>query len=305
MSRIMKDCTKGVLYTADGEKWPARVENRNDELTLFLEDFSGYGTQFGARVDFYDDIMGIIQTDCEVKIHRNHDHPEAPEQWVGSCMIRNVVKVTQRHLDVRVDVNIHTTFTSGVLGEIDGTITNLSAGGLTLLTTWKIPENSEIRFRYAFRSMERPYTIRVLHMREQTDQGFVYGCNFIHMTNGAEAAVRNFVFRKMRENAHAAEQKRQEEARRRLAEKQKAELAEQLRKTQENLQDAGGRNSELLQYDENDGSAGRRAPEDGGSGESTGTGGRNQKENRNYRAESVRERQNASTGVSVSGIEKI
>ena len=45
MSRIMKDCTKGVLYTPDGREWPVRVENADDSLTLFLNDYGGYGTE--------------------------------------------------------------------------------------------------------------------------------------------------------------------------------------------------------------------------------------------------------------------
>lgn len=258
MSRIMKECVKGVLYTPDGREWPVRVENSDDSLTIFLNDYTGHGTQFGTRVDFYDEVMGIIQTECEVRIHENHDHPEVPEKWIGSCIINNVVKITQRHLDVRVDVDIHTTFESSTLGKFEGTIKNLSAGGLLLLTEKEIPENSVLGFSYAFRRLERPFIIRVMHCRRKTHEGSYYGCVFINLSERAEAAIRGYVFRKMRDDAHAEENRQLAELRKRNEEERKERMAAQLAAA-EKQQKAG----------------------------------------------TMRDRQNASTGVSVGGIEKL
>ena len=292
MSRIMKDCTKGVLYTPDGSRWPARVENVDDSLTLFLDKYSGYGTQYGTRVDFYDDTMGIIQTECEVMIHRNNDHPEAPEKWVGSCMIVKVVKITQRHLDVRVDVDIHTTFTSNTVGTFEGTITNLSAGGLLLLADREIPDETVLSFSYAFRTLERPFIIRVIHRRKKTAEGVLYGCAFVNLSDRAEAAIRSYVFRKMRDDAHAEEDRKLAELRKRNEEERQERLAAQRAEAEKQLRAAG-----------NSGGAG-----DGGNDAGNRENGRGKNPDSRemqQRTDAVRERQNASTGVSVNGIQKI
>lgn len=302
MSRIMKDCTKGVLYTPDGGKWPARVENVDDSLTLYLDKYSGYGTQYGTRVDFYDDTMGIIQTECEVMIHRNTDHPEAPEKWVGSCMIVKVVKITQRHLDVRVDVDIHTVFESNILGSFGGTITNLSAGGLLLLADREIPDESILSFSYAFRTLERPFMIRVIHRRKKTADGILYGCAFVNLSDRAEAAIRSYVFRKMRDNAHAEEDRQLAELRKRNEEERQARMAAQRAEAERQLRAAGNgtRDSGISGNGARDsGVSGNGVQDSGISGNEPGS------RERQERADAVRERQNASTGVSVNGIQKI
>ena len=228
MSKILKCCTKGKLYTPAGDSWLVRVVNTEEHTTLYFKEYDGYGTQFGTRVDFFDDAMGILRTECEVIIREIIPAPDPAsgeedrrkkidmeaqegEHWVGRCKINDVTKITQRHLDVRADVNIPLTFTSDLAGEFEGTIVNISAGGIQLVTKQELEMGDVLFFTYAFRTLERPFSVRILHRREKDEMGIHYGCCFIGMTTGGELAVRGYVFKTLRNQANAEEIRRREE----------------------------------------------------------------------------------------------
>ena len=108
MSKILKCCTKGKLYTPAGDSWLVRVVNTEEHTTLYFKEYDGYGTQFGTRVDFFDDAMGILRTECEVIIREIIPAPDPAsgeedrrkkidmeaqegEHWVHCGMVQKLV----------------------------------------------------------------------------------------------------------------------------------------------------------------------------------------------------------------------
>lgn len=170
MNTLLKDCTKGMLYAPDGRRWPVRVvEEDNEHALLYFNGYDGYGLQFGTRVDFYDDMMGIIRTNCEVRVMENTDLAESPEQFMGVCKILEVQEVVQRHLDVRTGVSIACSFSSDRRADFRGVIYNLSAGGIGLVTRCQLENGEQLGFSYAFRTINRPFTVEVLREQQETD----------------------------------------------------------------------------------------------------------------------------------------
>lgn len=209
---LLKDCSKGKLYIPGEEKyWNVRVDYTDDDkVTLYLEDYSGYGTEFGTRVDFYDDVIGVVMTDSEVRISRNPNFPEEPEEWMGSCRIRSIKKIVQRHLDVRANVSLELKFKSDKRPDFDGVIRNISAGGIYFTTKEGLEINEIISFSYTFRTLERPFNVQIIWAQNEEDGTNGYGCRFLELTRGAESAVRFYVYGQLREQAHAAERKAME-----------------------------------------------------------------------------------------------
>ncbi|MCC6095008.1 MAG: PilZ domain-containing protein [Eubacterium sp.] len=167
-------------------------------ILLYLKNYKGYGTEFGTRVDFYDDFLGVVQADCEVKVMPRAGQENLKEKWLGECRIREVVSITQRHQDVRVATSLPVQFVSDQLGPFDGSIVNLSAGGARICTKASLAKNDRISFTYAFQLQRRTYTLQVLGIRASSDEGTQYGCRFVDLPPGSESAIRGYVFRELR-----------------------------------------------------------------------------------------------------------
>jgi hypothetical protein len=209
---ILKDCIKGKVYAPGEDRyWPCRVEYNDEEIILYLENYEGSGHQFGTRVDFYDEVVGVVVTDSEVRIRINPRYPEEPERWIGECRIRNIDTIVQRHLDVRVNVELGVQFRTEEGDSFVGCIRNISAGGVYVVTDTALPLGARISFSYAFRNQERPYVVEILWGQREKESRFGYGCRFLDLTNGAESAVRNYVFGKLREQARVEKMRKQGE----------------------------------------------------------------------------------------------
>lgn len=205
---VLKDCSKGRIY-APGENrfWACRVDYSEEKITLYIENYEGHGQQFGTRVDFFDDVVGVVVTDAEVRIRKNPSYPEQPEYWIGDCVIRNVDTIVQRHLDVRVNVDLSIQFQKEEGRFFIGNIRNISAGGIYVVTKEPLSLGELVKFSYTFHNREYPYSARVLWGQGEKDGFFGYGCRFVDMTNGEESAVRSYVFGKMREQVQIEKQR--------------------------------------------------------------------------------------------------
>jgi c-di-GMP-binding flagellar brake protein YcgR len=111
---------------------------------------------------------------------------------------------------VRADIRVPMKFHSERTGPFDGMIVNISAGGALIKCPISIETGECVAFQYAFRKRILPFTLKVLYQRDEHDETqeekkektFFYGCRFVHISPGAEADVRGFVFRKQREDIH-------------------------------------------------------------------------------------------------------
>ena len=53
-----------------------------------------------------------------------------------------------------------------------------------------------ISFSYCFRTLERRFNVAVLWAKRAEGGRYGYGCKFLRLTDGAEAAIRSFVYKK-------------------------------------------------------------------------------------------------------------
>ena len=142
----------------------------------------------------------MVMTLSEVVIRRNPAFPEEDEPWIGECVILDVKQVVQRQKDIRVKVNMDMKFKRCSDGtEFFGTIGNLSAGGLYVITKVSLLKGERIGFSYNFRTLERPFEAEVLRVGQAGEKGYGYGCRFLGLTDGGEAAIRGFVYKKQKE----------------------------------------------------------------------------------------------------------
>ena len=226
MSTLFRDCTRGVMYDRDGNRWPVRVVDEGDSRALLYFDCREVTAhRFGPRVDFFDDILGIIRADCTVRVHENVDRTESPEEYVGTCTILDVEEIIQRHLDVRTSVWIPCSFVSDRQSAFPGVICNMSAGGIGLLAVARLENGEKLTFNYVFHTMNRKLTAQVIsehpgnssltHEQERSladlfrrDPAVAasakanggktvvhrYGCKFVGLLSGEESEVRSYVF---------------------------------------------------------------------------------------------------------------
>lgn len=194
----LKDCSRCMVYTPEG-KQEARVVHKRGSVALFFDDYKLREDRLQSRVDFYDERSGLIQTVCELVLCRNPGFPEIPEPWMADCRIMDVRDVVQRQRDIRARVCLGVECSSEPRGVFNITIKNLSAGGMYITTLQPLDKGEVIAFNYCFRTLERRFEAVTLWGRQGEGGRYGYGCRFIHMTNGAEAAIRSFVFKKILE----------------------------------------------------------------------------------------------------------
>lgn len=197
---ILKKCSSCLVYTAKGSRLSeAKVVHTGDQVTLYFPHYHMRDARFKAQVDFYDEFSGLIRAACELVIHRNPKYPEMVEPWMADCVIFSVNDVIQRQQDVRVKVNLELMFTLTDHGEFFGTILNLSAGGMQILTKQPLDRNDKISFSYSFKTLERRFEAIVRWVKRVDGGQFRYGCQFINLTDGAESAIRKYVYKKQLE----------------------------------------------------------------------------------------------------------
>lgn len=193
---VLKRCNKCIIYTTKGEKLSeARVTHYGETVVLYLKETNIKEAKIRAKINFYDEQAGVVRTMCRLVVRRNPTYPKTPEMMMADCEIQGVTDVVQRQKDIRVRVHIETPFFSPKYGSFYGTISNLSAGGIYLITRQVLEPDAVISFDYRFRSLMRHFDVMALRAKPEGDGKFGYGCCFLNLTDGADAAIRSYVFK--------------------------------------------------------------------------------------------------------------
>ena len=167
---VLKKCNKCIIYNLKGEKLSeARVVHYAETVTLYLKETNIREAKFKAKVNFYDELAGVVRTMCTLVVRRNPAYPKNPELMMADCDIQGVNDVVQRQKDVRVNVHIETPFFSPKYGSFYGTISNLSAGGIYLVTRQILEPDSVISFDYRFRSLMRQFEVMGLRAKPEAN----------------------------------------------------------------------------------------------------------------------------------------
>lgn len=208
-----KLCDTCLVYGSDRKPLSrARVEEVNDKLIrLYFTSSKLRNARLKTLVDFYDGQQGLMRCLCEVVLKQNPQVTRFTEPWMADCVVLKVYETLQRQKDLRVKVHIGTEFRidSGVL--FPGVIQNISAGGLYFATGQRLNLKQEFVFQHAFRTEVSKVRARVLRIHNLTQNGFGYGCQFINLTPGLEADIRNFVYNRQIELQLAKEPPQEDE----------------------------------------------------------------------------------------------
>lgn len=193
---ILKDCSTSIVYDKEDEiLFKAHVRCTGDKVILHFETQKELDVeQNGVRVDFFDSQIGCIKTLCNLLIRKNTD-PWVLEPLMADCTILQVFETLQRQKDLRVKVNTKIDFVSLMHGHFEGTIENISGGGLFLSTTTQLTPGEEFEFQYCFIKREHTVRAKILRETELPKGRFGYGCQFINLTNGAERDIRQYVYK--------------------------------------------------------------------------------------------------------------
>lgn len=196
---VLKDCSRCMVYTPKGNPLSmAEVMHTKDYISLYFEISGLKDVRTRTIVDFYDDRVGMIRAVCELVIHRNPAFPETPHPWMADCEILEVKDSLQRQQDIRARVKMEMRFTSGHHGDFYGIIENISAGGFFVKTKLPLNRNEEISFQHSFRTALRTFKARVIRMQRIGDE-YGYGCCFVDLSENAEAVIREYVYKVLKE----------------------------------------------------------------------------------------------------------
>lgn len=206
----LKDCESCLVYGSDRKPLSrARVtEVKEDVLQLYFRSPKLKAVRLKTIVDFYDAQQGLIRTLCDMTLKKNPKVYEAGEPWMADCTLVKVYESFQRQKDIRVKVQIASEFVMSDGKYFSGTVRNISAGGLYMVTDQKMNSGQMFSFTYPFKAEPFRVNVRVLRVQELMG-GYGYGCKFEELSPGEEADVRNFVYQKQIQR-QLERQKRQE-----------------------------------------------------------------------------------------------
>ena len=206
----LKDCESCLVYGSDRKPLSrARVtEVKENVLQLYFRSPKLKAVRLKTIVDFYDAQQGLIRTLCDMTLKKNPKVYEAGEPWMADCTLVKVYESFQRQKDIRVKVHIASEFVLSDGKYFSGTVRNISAGGLYMVTDQKMNSGQMFSFTYPFKAEPFRVNVRVLRVQELMG-GYGYGCKFEELSPGEEADVRNFVYQKQIQR-QLERQKRQE-----------------------------------------------------------------------------------------------
>ena len=206
----LKDCESCLVYGSDRKPLSrARVtEVKENVLQLYFRSPKLKAVRLKTIVDFYDAQQGLIRTLCDMTLKKNPKVYEAGEPWMADCTLVKGYESFQRQEDIRVKVQIASEFVMSDGKYFSGTVRNISAGGLYMVTDQKMNSGQMFSFTYPFKAEPFRVNVRVLRVQELMG-GYGYGCKFEELSPGEEADVRNFVYQKQIQR-QLERQKRQE-----------------------------------------------------------------------------------------------
>lgn len=198
----LRDCDSCMVYGTDNRPLSrARVELAgNGAIRLFFNNFKLYSARLRTFVDFYDIQQGLVRCFCEILIQKNTYASRMEEPWMADCQILEIYDVYQRQQDLRVKTRFSIDCRTTDNEFFVGSVRNLSAGGLYIITGQAMKEGDIFFFSHRFDDVQCYLKAQVLRIK-LVGSGFGYGCKFLGLSGNEEAAVRKYVFAKQIEKS--------------------------------------------------------------------------------------------------------
>lgn len=202
-----RDCESCLVYGTDNKPLSrARVEiDEKGKVSLYFNNTRLKNIRFQAYVDFYDMQQGLIRIWTDLSIRKNGNR-DAAEPWMADVKLLEVTEVFQRQKDLRVRVNISTSFTTDAGEYFTGSIHNISAGGIFVSASKDLKVGTIFSFSYRFDGDMTRVSAKILRVKGVAG-GYGYGCQFVRLSPEAEINIRKFVFAKQMENQKRPERR--------------------------------------------------------------------------------------------------
>lgn len=197
---VLVDCHKCHVLLGDGkQKLEGRVVHNKQGTYIYFSLHGLRDARFMAKVIFYDDVQGVLTGVCQLLLKKNPNYLKTNEPWMAECTIQKLqLDEKNQRLSVRIKTNINLMFESSGHGKFFGTIKDLSVGGLQLSTKQLLDRNERIVFVYAFDGKPRRYEALVIR-GSKSEGGYTFGCRFVRMSDGADAAIGGYLFKLQQE----------------------------------------------------------------------------------------------------------
>lgn len=147
-------------------------------------------------VVFFDPLLGLTRCSCRLSA----PVPQG-DVCVYRCEVLETLSKQQRREDLKVTVSVpvQILFNDRLW---PGTIANISAGGVLLMSPLTARKGDMLRFQFNEMGESIPLTAQVLRVElRPTQKGkltYGYGCRFIDLKPGHESLLRNYVFQEER-----------------------------------------------------------------------------------------------------------
>ncbi|MCI9198237.1 MAG: PilZ domain-containing protein [Lachnospiraceae bacterium] len=179
-----------------------QVEMISDTITLVFPEEIQNGAWENVNIVFYDDKKGLVTYKCKL-----HDYKLRSERLTAQCILGEEESVVQRRNDLKIRQIIPISIqafnsTTGEKMNVNGTIQDISAGGIFFISETLFDEGE--RFSFLFRRTAEPMRLECEVLRKQPYTGrgnyvpgtmMGYGCRFVNMNDHKESAVRSYVFK--------------------------------------------------------------------------------------------------------------
>ena len=197
----LKDCDNCLVYGSD-KKPLARARAVMVEENVFRLYFGNYklrNAKLKTIVDFYDGQQGLVRCQCDLVVKQKNAGQGLDGEWMAEGTISKVFDVVQRQKDLRVEVAMKAEFNSLTTGYFSGTIQNISAGGIFLLTSHALKKNELFSFHPRLGEGMVSLEAKVVRVGALVKGEYSYGCQFVGISLDSEASVRKFVYMKQKE----------------------------------------------------------------------------------------------------------
>lgn len=193
---------KASIYSMEHEHiCDVSVEVRREYLTLVFPKEIQEGSWEDVNAVFYDDEKGLVTYVCKLS-----DYKHRSDRLTAKCVLGEEQGAVQRRNDLKIrqiiPISIQTTDTAGKKINVDGTIQDISAGGIFFVSEHIFNEGDQ--FSFLFRRTARPLRLECKVLRRQPYEGrgnfsrdnmMGYGCKFINLRDNQEAAIRSYIFK--------------------------------------------------------------------------------------------------------------
>lgn len=189
----LRHCESCLVYNSKNRPMSeGRVLGTGSSTTIILSNPNLRETEIQVIVDFRDSVKGVVRCLCDLNIRRNVQVGNATEMWAADCVVVKVLKTIQRHMDLRVPVNMSALCVRDGSKIFRVNLINISAGGMLCKTNVVMTNGTHFNMEYTFSDVLCKLDARVLHGRRKGND-YVYGCEFYDIPSSYAQAIRKFV----------------------------------------------------------------------------------------------------------------